>query len=162
MQMFCQTNEPPDLPPQPSPFIVEQYKAKLADLGNLGSRQASMTTYYVSILTALVGIFAFKDRSLADIDSTVLLMICGAGFLVACLWYSSLGFFRNLFRAKLCVLGEIERVMPFQTFEREFEAMKQHGNASWLWIERLVPMVFALFFLGLLVAKLLKSKGLML
>lgn len=144
-----------------SNFIVEQYKAKLTDLGNLGSRQTAMSAYYVSVLTALVGVFAFKDRALADVDGTVLFMICGAGFLVSCLWYSSLGFFRSLFRAKLKVLGEMERSMPFQTFEQEFQSMKQQGNASWLWIERMVPAVFGCFFLGLLVAKLLKSKGLL-
>ncbi len=118
-----------------------------------------MTAYYASIVSALVGVFAFKDRSLAEIDLTVLLMISGAGFLVSGLWFFSLTFFRSLFRAKLQVLEEIEETLPFQTFKHEFESMKKSGNASWLWIERLVPAVFALFFLSLLVVKLLMHFG---
>ncbi len=146
-------------PPASSPQAIEQYKAKLTDLGNIGSRQASTTTYYVSIVSALVAVFAFKDRPLADIDITVLLTICVAGCLVSCLWFFSLTFFRSLFRAKLEVLEEMEETLPFQTFKREFESMKKSGNASWLWIERLVPAVFALFFLSLLVARLLSYFG---
>ena len=138
----------------PSPNVIEQYKVKLMDLGNIGSRQASMTAYYASIVSALVGVFAFKDRSLSEIDLSVLIMICGAGFLVSVLWFASLTFFRALFRAKLQVLKDIEKTLPFHTFEQEFELMKKSGNASWLWIERLVPAVFALFFLSLLVVRM--------
>ncbi len=78
---------------------------------------------------------------------------------MSCLWFFSLTFFRSLFRAKIEVLKEMEETLPFQTFEREFESMKKSGNASWLWIERLVPAVFALFFLSLLVARLLLYFG---
>lgn len=140
----------------PSPNSIEQYKAKLTDLGNIGSRQASTTAYYASIVSALVGVFAFKDRSLSEIELSVLSMICGAGFLVSVLWFSSLTFFRSLFRAKLQILKDIEKTLPFQTFEQEFELMKRSGNASWLWIERLVPAVFALFFLVLLLARVVR------
>lgn len=145
--------------PASSPQAIEQYKAKLTDLGNIGLRQASTTTYYVSIVSALLGIFAFRDRPLAEVDIIVLLTICVAGCLVSCLWFFSLTFFRSLFRAKIEVLKEMEETLPFQTFRSEFESMKKFGNTSWLWIERLVPVVFALFFLLLFVARLLLYFG---
>jgi hypothetical protein len=133
--------------PVVSPQAIEQYKAKLYDLGNIGSRQTAMTTYYVSIISALFGVLAFKEKSLAQIDTIVLFMICGAGTLICILWFHSLSFFRGIFRAKLRVLEEIEMSLPFQTFRREFENMKSSGVTSWIWIERMVPAVFAAFFL---------------
>lgn len=78
--------------------MVEQYKAKLTDLGNLGTRQTAMTTYYVSILSALLGVLAFKDRKLVDIDPAIIIVICSGGILVSMLWLTGINFFRALFR----------------------------------------------------------------
>jgi len=139
--------------PAASPQAIEQYKAKLSDLGNIGSRQTAMTTYYVSIISALFGVLAFKEKSLAQIDTIVLFMVCGAGTLICILWFYSLSFFRGLFRAKLRVLEEIEMSLPFQTFRKEFESMKSSGVTSWIWIERMVPAVFAAFFLGVIAVR---------
>lgn len=147
-----QVKAPP--PPPPSAQALEQYKAKLADLGNVGSRQTAMTTYYVSIVSALFGVLAFKEKALLQIDTVVLFMVCGAGLLVCLLWFCSLSFFRGLFRAKLQVLEEIEEALPFQTFRKEFDHMRKSGLASWIWIERFVPVIFALFFLGVVTARI--------
>jgi hypothetical protein len=140
----------------PSPQALEQYKAKLSDLGNVGSRQTAMTTYYVSIVSALFGVLAFKEKSLSQIDTTVLFMVCGAGFLVCLLWFHSLTFFRGLFRAKLRMLEEMEESLPFQTFRKEFDQVRQSGLTGWIWIERFVPAVFALFFLGIVIARIIQ------
>ena len=148
--------QPVATPPEPSPQSLEQYKAKLSDLGNLGSRQTAMTTYYVSIISALLGILAFKEKALAQIDIVILFMVCGAGVCVCMLWFYSLTFFRSLFRAKLRVLEEIEQSLPHQTFKREFDLMRQSGITSWIWIERFVPAVFAIFFVGVVALRLMQ------
>ena len=145
---------PPTAPPGPNPqLLIEQYKAKLTDLGNLGTRQTSMTTYYVSIVSALFGVLAFKDRALKDIDPYVVSFISGAGILVSLLWLHAVSFFRNLFRAKIQVLEFLEQSLPFQTFSLEFRKMKDSGARSWLTVERFVPAVFLLFFVLLAVSR---------
>ncbi len=49
-------------PGNPPPLsAVEQYKSKLSDLANLGTRLTAMTTYYVSLISAFLGVLAFKD-----------------------------------------------------------------------------------------------------
>lgn len=137
--------------------VIEQYKAKLTDLGNLGTRQTAMTTYYVSILSALFGVLAFKDRKLADIDSTVIIVICAGGILVSVLWFTGINFFRALFRAKLTTLANIEKSLPFQTFTAEFESMKTAGSGSWLRVERYVPLVFVGLFAFILYTRFVGS-----
>jgi hypothetical protein len=158
-------DQPPTVPPAtalpaPTPtllnpqHVIEQYKAKLSDLGNLGTRQTAMTTYYVSILTALLGVLAFKEtRTLAAIEPAIILAICIPGVLVSLLWFTAVSFFRNLFRAKLAVLEEMETGLPYQTFSKEFAQMKTTGRSSWLAVERYVPIVFGLVFAGILVAR---------
>lgn len=143
-------------PQQPlPPAAIEQYKAKLTDLGNLGARQTAMTTYYVSIVSALLGVLAFKDRKLSDIDPFIVIIIGVGGLLVSILWFFGVSFFRGLFRAKLRALERIEETMPYQTFKAEFEQMKEGGNGRWLWVERFVPVIFGALFLFLLVARFL-------
>lgn len=137
----------------PSSAVIEQYKAKLTDLGNLGTRQTAMTTYYVSILSALLGVLAFKDRPLSQVDEAIVLAVCVPGALVSILWFTGVSFFRELFRAKIRVLESIEEQLPVQTFAREFQLMKERGRGSWLYFERLVPIVFVLAFAGVVVAR---------
>ena len=122
----------PSPAPAPNPQVIEQYKAKLADLGNLGARQTAMTAYYVSIVSALFGILAFKDKSLKDIDPFVVAFISGVGILVSLLWLQGVRFFSNLFRAKLHVLQLIETQLPFETFRLEFEKRKEGSPPVWL------------------------------
>ena len=68
----------------------------------------------------------------------------------------SLTFFRELFRAKLKMLEEMETSLPFQTFRKEFDQIRQSGLTGWIWIERFVPTVFALFFLCLVIARIIQ------
>jgi len=140
--------------PLQSQQVIEQYKAKLSDLGNVGTRQSSAMVYYISIVSALFGLLAFKEKSLFQIDAVILLMVCGVGFLICLLWLESLEFFRALFRAKLQVIEEIEESLPFQSFHKEFELLRKSRSTSWVWIERFIPAVFALFFLGIICTRL--------
>lgn len=139
--------------PAPPTAALEQYKAKLTDLGNLGTRQTAMTTYYVSIVSALFGVLAFKDRKLSDIDPFVVIFIGAAGILISMLWFFGVNFFREIFRAKLHAIERIEEALPFQTFKDEFAQMKRSGRSSWLVLERFVPLVFVALFVFLLVAR---------
>lgn len=145
--------------PVPNPQVIEQYKAKLTDLGNLGTRQTAMTTYYVSILSALLGVLAFKDRALSAVDPTIVLAVCAPGVLVSMLWFSGVSFFRTLFRVKLRALEEMEKSLPFQTFASEYEKMKAGGRSSWLYFERFVPAVFAVVFASIVVSRFWQPAG---
>lgn len=127
--------------------LLEQYKVYLADLGNIGTRFTSMTTYYVSVISALLALLALKEKTLAEIDSNVLYLVCSAGFIISVLWAVNVSYFRNVFRAKLTVLSQMEKSLPFQAFSAEYDVLKQFRVKAWSRIERFVPFVFAAFFL---------------
>lgn len=107
----------------------------------------------MSILSALLGVLAFKDRKLMDIDSTIIIVICCGGILVSLLWLTGLKFFRALYRAKLDTLERIKADMFYQTFNTEFQSMKDGGSTGWLSVEQLVPVVFAGLFAFILYAR---------
>jgi len=133
---------------------LEQYKAKLADLGNLGTRHTSMTMYYVSIVSAIFGLLALKERAFADIETSILLVVCTVGFLICVLWFLNISFFRNLFRVKLTVLTQMESTLPCQTFASEAEIIRNHKMNSWTRIELIVPIVFGFLFFALIIIRL--------
>lgn len=144
---------PFDLGNPPPAAAVEQYKSKLTDLANLGTRLTAMTTYYVSIISAFLGVLAFKDRKLTDIEPFVIVVVCIGGVLVSVLWYFNIQFFRALFRAKLATLEKMEESFPFQTFRDEFLELKKGKRSSWLSVEKYVPTVFILVFAVILFAR---------
>lgn len=135
---------------------LEQYKAKLTDLGNLGTRQSSMTMYYISIVSAIFGLLALKEGKVFEIEITMLITLCTVGILVCILWFLSLNYFRNLFRAKLSVLTQMETTLPFQTLAAESEIISKHKIKSWIRIERIVPIIFGLLFFVLIIIRVLK------
>jgi hypothetical protein len=143
-------------------LLLEQYKAYLSDLGNMGTRFNSMTTYYVSIISALLALLALKEKVLADIDSAVLYLVCAAGLTVCLLWGVTIAYFRNIFRAKFAVLAQMEAGLPFQPFCTEYETLKRFRVTAWFRIERFVPVVFGAFFIvvaGLRIAPSLMAWG---
>lgn len=141
-------------PANPPPAsAVEQYKSKLSDLANLGTRLTAMTTYYVSIISAFLGVLAFKDRKLVEIEPFVILIVCIGGMAVSLLWFFNIQFFRSLFRTKLAMLERMEEDFPYQTFRDEFLDLKRSKSTGWLRIEKYVPIVFVMVFAFVLVAR---------
>jgi hypothetical protein len=138
-------------------LLLDQYKAYLSDLGNVGTRFTTMTAYYVSVISALVGLLALKEKAFTDIDSTVLYLVCDAGFTVSVLWSLNVNFFRHLFRAKLCVLSDMENRLPFQPFSAEYKTLRKARQKGWSRLERFVPLMFAALFLFIAGARLMPT-----
>jgi len=104
-------------PPQPAvpessvTYLVEQYKAYLEDLGNIGSRQAQTTTWYVSILSALMIFISYLAQSqtlhlfaYASIAASAVVAI-----IICILWNFHALSYQYLYNAKFGVLHEMER-----------------------------------------------------
>ena len=58
-------------------LLLEQYKAYLTDLGNVGTRYATANGFYVSIVSALLAILALakKGEALARIDVLLYIVV---------------------------------------------------------------------------------------
>jgi hypothetical protein len=91
-------------------LYLEQYKAYLADLGNVGSRYATTNGFYMSVISALLGVLALTDspKLFGQLQKPTLLVVCMFCVALCMLWAQTIWFYRLLFSAKFRVLRNLE------------------------------------------------------
>src|SRR5437762_11925602 len=95
--------------PTPTPVpkaSVEQYKAYLQDLGNVGTRYTTSNSFYLSVLTALLGILSLMKpgQGLADLQDILRLAVPLFATGLCFVWHKTILFYRDLFKTKFAIL----------------------------------------------------------
>jgi hypothetical protein len=152
-------------PPSPSPApatppYLAQYQAYLGDLGNIGTRYATSNGFYLSVVTALLGILAYTTTNGAFASSQAYLAVAVPAFaiLVCWIWSRTIAFYGNLFAAKFKVLREIEEAGQLFPVYKQEDMFIAEGKPprSMLANDRLVPLLLALLFFVVLLYMLCK------
>jgi hypothetical protein len=152
----------PDVPAKPAPVIannaaaiLDQYKAYLADVGNIGTRLTTTNGFYVSVITALLGVLALtKDKeSYSDLQQVLGIAIPFFALLICWIWRDTMRFYSQLFRVKFDVLRELEKEGGlYPVFERENAKFKPN---QWLYkSQSRIPFVLALPFVVILLQRI--------
>src|ERR1700730_13245230 len=105
----------PYVPPaslNPGPFskqhdvCLEQYKAYLGDLGNIGTRYATVQGFYVSVIVALISVLALAESNkiLSQLQTGTLVVVCLFAVALCIVWALTIRFYQRVFRAKVRVL----------------------------------------------------------
>ena len=142
----------------PSTYL-EQYKAYLGDLGNVGSRYATANGFYLSSITALLAVLALvkAGEALADFRPVLGVTVPVFGILLCVVWSGTLKFYNLLFLTKFTVLRELEAQGGlFPVFKRELELLQATKMPFLIRREKFVPLLFALPFVALLCCTLLR------
>lgn len=130
---------------------AEQYKAYLQDLGNIGTRYTTSNGFYLSVITALLGILSLMKRGegLADLQTILRLAVPLFAIGLCFVWRQTVFFYRAIFKAKFDVLREIERDLGlFPAYKREKELF---SGPRWLLDnEARIPLYLALPFVVIL------------
>jgi hypothetical protein len=110
--------------------MFEQYKLYAADVANIGSRYATMNSFYMSVLAALTGLLALTEgtKPLKDIGSMAGVLIPAFSAITCVVWANSIRGYRSLFAAKFKVLRELEQKLEAKPYTRESEELNQ-GSA---------------------------------
>src|SRR5436190_19870742 len=68
--------------------LLEQYKALIGDVGNIGTRYATANGFYLSIVSALLGVVAFTEsgKPLAQVDLVLVLTVAAFAVVVCHVW----------------------------------------------------------------------------
>jgi hypothetical protein len=123
--------------------VVEQYKAYVVDLGNIGSRYATTQTFYLSVVSGLIAVVAFagKDAGAFQKYAGIIAFFVTASIAVICyVWWRALDFYYRLFGAKFAVLKQIEKEMDlFKVFDWEWFELKKRGYFSLVTHEKFTP-----------------------
>jgi len=142
--------------PDPGPAsILDQYKAYLQDLGNIGTRNTTSNGFYLSVLTALLGLLALVKPSegLSDMRGALRVVVPFFALLLCWAWHQTMRFYAALFKVKFEVLRELEvQGGLYPIFERERQLWR---SGTWLYrYEHWIPVLLGLPFLAILLCAL--------
>jgi hypothetical protein len=107
--------------------LVEQYKAYITDLGNIGSRQSQTNAWHVSILSALAVFISYIAQAnvLQSFGYGAILAAAFVGIVLCVVWFFRAQSYQYLYNAKFSVLAEMERKgLPFHCYAREKELIE--------------------------------------
>jgi hypothetical protein len=127
--------------------LIEQYKAYLADVGNIGSRYTTAQSFYLSVVSALIGVVAFfaKDVDALRRYAWVAALVLGFIALICFVWWRTLSFYQELFGAKFAVLKKMEVAGGlYQVFEEEWTELKKRGEPKLVRDEKWIPLIIGI------------------
>src|SRR5207247_9074922 len=98
--------------------LLEQYKALIGDVGNIGARYATANGFYLSIVSALLGVVAFTEsgKPLAQVDLVLVLTVAALAVVVCHVWMKTLIFYRGLLGVVLQLPGGMATELALSAF----------------------------------------------
>jgi|tagenome__1003787_1003787.scaffolds.fasta_scaffold18799577_1 hypothetical protein len=128
----------------PATLLLDQYKAYLSDLGNIGTRYTTAQTFYWTIVSALIGLVALKDiKTNAEYFKPAIVVVVGLIAIICCVWQFTSGHYRKLFGAKIAILKQLEEKGLYTLYKTEGDILRKGSEKvpSLLAIERVVPLI---------------------
>ena len=133
---------------------IEQYKAYMQDVANIGTRHETARGFYLSVLSALLAFVALagNDGPLNGISSSLFVVISLGAIAICVLWFLQTLSFGVLYSAKLGQLHKMEERLPFKNFTNEYEVLKGDWKYFRLTtVECFVASIFITLFIAALV-----------
>lgn len=142
--------------PLPDGYL-DLYKLAVEMADRISARRGLTNSFFLTINTAVVGVLGTQSSRW---------YFAVAGITLSVAWWASLVSYRNLNAAKFKVIISMEQRLPRQIYEEEWTLLSSHRPAGsdsppYLsriskyrelgWVERVVPLVFVLLYIGELV-----------
>ena len=133
--------------------LLEQYKSLVGDVASIGTRYATANGFYLSVLTALLGVLAYVGAG-KPIDTTsypVIMLVAAFAVVICFIWHSTIVYYGKLFGAKFAVLKHIESNLSVQVYAREDEELTRRSAGRLtdkeVWVPRVLGTFFSVVFL---------------
>jgi hypothetical protein len=136
--------------------LLEQYKLYVEMADRVSQRRTQANAFYVSLLLALLAWLTFlADRDFSSAAEDAVLVGTGiAGIFVCFIWYVHIRSYRQLNSGKFKVIHEMEQLLPFPCYDREWELLEEgQDKKRYLQltvVEQLAPLFLALLYSGLI------------
>lgn len=135
---------------------IEQYKAYMQDVANIGTRHETARGFYLSVLSALLAFVALAgtDGPLSGIGPRLFIVISLGAIAICILWFLNTLSFAALYGAKLSQLQKMEEGLPFKNFTDEYKTLKKDWRYTRLTtVECFVASTFIVLFIVALALK---------
>jgi len=137
--------------------LLEQYKLYVELADRISDRRERTNRFYISLLSVLLALLSIiVGRGILSAFQTALFMtigILGVGLCV--LWNINIRSYRQLNSGKFKVIHEMERNLPFNCYDREWEILKKGKEAKTYLqltrVEQYVPILLAFPYLILFI-----------
>ena len=135
--------------------FLEQYKLYVEMADRVSQRREQSNRFYVTLLAAIASLLILAARlGVAEGVWPVVFLITGVfGVALSVVWHFNINSYRQLNRVKFDIIGELEKQLPSAPYADEWKLLRpQDGPAKYIQltrVERFVPVLFGLLFLGL-------------
>jgi hypothetical protein len=101
---------------------LDQYKAHLQDLANIGSRHETAGGFYLSVATVLLAVLALADNEkiLFGLGKELLRIVGIAGMAISALCFFQTLSLTALYSARFKRLEAMEEELPFKNFKDQY------------------------------------------
>lgn len=125
----------------------------------VSDRRANANSFFISLNTLIATIVGYaSSQDKLSVEFMVLLM--SVGLLSSILWYRLIISYRQLNAAKFQIIQNLEKDLPIQLYEVEWEILKTKDKTKFITftgIEKFVPVIFSLLFVFVVVLKIFVS-----
>lgn len=139
------------------------FELYLATAEKVSDRRAQANAWMLSVNSAIVALYGYLPADKTAVGgpqkAVWLWAIPAAGVIVCVAWWALPTSYRDLHRAKIAVLQQIEADLPVALFARERETYRRNRRRSLSNIERMIPVCFAVLYAVMLVVAVVTRGG---
>lgn len=125
--------------------LLEQYKVYLESTDRISSRRQNANSFFVTINTALIALVSYMHLGSAT-STKYYWLVALAGMAISYMWYRLIRSYRDLNYAKFKIIHQIEKKLPLNLFDTEWEVVGSGKKSStylpFTHIEIGIPWIF--------------------
>ena len=144
-----------------SEHILEQYKMYVESAEKVSDRRSNLNTFYLSLTTTIAGVIGYLKTNTINNSEYLIVALSISGILICIYWVNLLENYRKLNSGKFKVIHEIEKELPLNLYEYEWEKLGK-GNDPKLYkklsnVEKIIPFIFGVLFLLVVIVEVVSK-----
>ncbi|MFL0092743.1 RipA family octameric membrane protein [Tenacibaculum maritimum] len=130
---------------------LEQYKMYVESAEKVSDRRSNLNTFYLSLTTTITGVIGYLKTNTISNSEYLIIGLSISAILICVYWVNLLENYRKLNSGKFKVIHEIEKELPLNLYDYEWEKLGK-GNDPKLYkklsnVEKIIPTIFGFLFL---------------
>jgi hypothetical protein len=140
--------------PEDRAALLEQYKLYVEMADRVSNRRIEINKFYISLLSGLLVLLSIVSIP-AELQNGVLVAVSALSVGLCFLWIVNIRSYKELNALKFKVIEEMEQRLPFRSYTREWELLKQGPDQKSYFrltrIEQYVPLLLLVPYLVILI-----------
>jgi hypothetical protein len=133
-------------------LLFEQYKVYVEMMDRTSGRRAETNKFYITLLSGLLAFLTFLlgRQFCTGYEDIVIGLFAVLGLILCWVWHSNIRSYRELNSGKFKIIHEMEKDLPYECFNREWDILKASKYKRLTQVEQTVPKIMAIPYILLL------------